>query len=195
MNKTFKHLMCACAVLALLGACDRPVNRVKHGLPMPIQTFEHVERLDVAVNNVRIEGNIANVGRRSGDFAVPFYDQAMSYLSHKFDAQGYGEQYLSVMVERADVRHVQKQSKHMVFSKICVDRVDEYLIDLHVRIEHRDVAGLVLAGEMVKVQKRFSVSEHDSPAAREQKQYLAVEEVFKLLDPQMNRIIRETMKL
>ena len=63
------------------------------------------------------------------------------------------------------------------------------------RIEHRDAYGRVLRGEVVRATNRFGISEHDGPAVREQKQFKAVEDLFVILDPEMNRVIRSSLTL
>lgn len=176
-------------------ACERPVNRVAHGLSMPAQTFEHVERLPLDVSYVEIiRGDGLALGR-SGDFSISLHERAMLYLSQKLYARGFGVGHLVAVIDEANVSHVQKASSHSVLSRIGVDRVDEYVLTLVVRFEHSDAVGQVLSGEVLRVEKRFSVSEHDSLAGREQKKFKAVEDIFKVLDPRVGRVIKGKMHL
>jgi len=197
MNRyRFKLLLCACAAIGL-GACERPTPRLANGLPLPAQTYAHVERLPLRVGNVQILREDHVSGRRVGDFSVSLHDQAMLYLSQKFETRGaFGSSdELVVKIEDVRVQHMQKPSSHSIFERIGVDRVNQYDLGLSIRLEHRDNFGRVLHGKVLSAQKMLNVSEHLSMAARERAQFDAIEDMFAILDPQVNQVIGREMNL
>ena len=191
-----KPILFACVGITLV-ACERPALRVGNGMSPPVQTFEHVECLPVNVGNVQILQMDEAKDRRVGDFSISLHDRAMLYLSRKFETRGdfgHGGQ-LFIAVEAADVQHMQKQSQHTILQRIGLDRVDKYVLRLSLRLEHRDDYGRVLYGKVLDVTKNLNVSEHLSPAEREQAHFEAVEDMFVLLDPQVNQVVKSEMNL
>ena len=190
------YLLLPLCVFSLV-ACDRPAARLQHGLPMPTQTFEHVERLPVAVSEVAIV--VADSVKKTyvGDYTVALDERAKLYFSKKLEAQPvYVDQgRLVVSIERADVKYAEKESTHSVFKKIGVDHVNEYAMNLSVRLEHQDAFGRAIYGRQLNVNKVYNVSEHDSPVMREQKRFDAIETMFEILDPEVTRVIRGEMTL
>lgn len=166
-----------------------------YGAPLPSQTFDHIERLQVGVSDVRIFQERQDF-ELPDDFIVSLRDRAVLYLSKKFEATGNtnGET-LQILIEDARVTKNDKESAYSLFRTVGVDTSYIYSLELVLRIEHRDAYGRVLRGEVVRATKRFGVSEHDGPAVREQKQFKAVEDLFVILDPEMNRVTRSGMKL
>lgn len=197
LNKFILKSSAFVCVALVLGACERPVPRVSNGLPLPAQTYDHVKRLPLRVGNVQILRDERSEGRRVGDFSVSLHDQAMLYLSKKFETRGvFGDTgQLVVKVEDVHVEHRQSPSNHSVLQRIGIDRVNHYDLGVSIRLEHRDDAGRVLYGKVLSAEKKLSISEHLSMAAREQAQFDAVEDMFVLLDPQVNRVIRNQMNL
>ncbi len=78
---------------------------------------------------------------------------------------------------------------------VGVDNMHLYDVNLVLRLEHISRDGYVAYAETVRASKRFGVSEHDGLAAREQKQFRAVEDLFEVLDPQMSQVIKSKMRL
>ena len=178
-----------------LSACERPLSQPSHGAPLPTQTFEHIERLSVGVSDVRIFQERQNF-ELPDDFIVSLRDRAVLYLSKKFEATGNAKgETLQILIEDARVTKSDKESSYSFLRSVGVDSSYIYSLELVLRIEHRDAYGRVLRGEVVRATKRFGISEHDGPAVREQKQFKAVEDLFVILDPEMNRVIRSSLAL
>ena len=197
MNKQISKLLIFLFAVFALTACERPIPRVANGLPLPSQTFEHVKRLPVKVGNVQILREDHASGGRAGDFSISLHDQAMLYLSQKFETRGafHDSGQLVVKVEDVSVKHSQKPSNHSVLQKINIDRVHRYDLSLSIRLERRDDFGQVLYGKVLSANKVLNISEHLSISARERAQFDAIEDMFMLLDPQVNRVIRNEMDL
>ena len=192
-----KYFLLSLGVLTLAG-CERPAAKLQHGLPMPVQTFAHIEPLAVAVDDVDIVVGDGVTKTYIGDYSVALDERAVLYFSKKLEAMSTytGQRRLSVIIDATDVEHVQKDSQHKVFEKIGVDHVDQYTMRLAVRLEHQDLlTGDVIYGRKLNVSKTYSVSEHDSPVTREQKRFDAIEAMFDILDPEVNRVVRNEMNL
>lgn len=196
ISTSFKPLVCICASVLLVSACERVTPIVSNGLPLPVQTFEHVQRLSVNVSNVQIIRGSDEMQGRMGDFSISLHDRAMQYLSQKFQTTGdlSGSQ-LVASVEDVQVQHMQRQSNRDFFKSLGVDMVDQYRLRLSLRLEHRTIEGRVLYGKVLSVEKTLNISEHTSLAAREQDQFEAVEDMFAILDPQVSRVIQNEMNL
>ena len=196
-----KRLLRGCSLLLLsmvvLNGCERPAPRIANGLPLPAQTFEHIERLPVNVGNVQILMEDALRDARVGGFSISLTDRAMLYLSKKFETSGaFGaDGQLVARVEVADVQHMQRPSDHRLLQTINLDRINRYFMELAIRLEHVGRDGRVLHGQVLRVSKVLNLSEHSSIAAREQAQFDAVEEMFDLLDPQVTQVVKDNMKL
>ena len=180
--------------LLALVACERPMSKVQHGLPMPIQTFAHVERFDVDVGRVGVLIDDASGDDYSADFPVSLDDQVVSYFRNKVNALG-GAGRLVVRVENSFVEHERLVSGHGVLEKIGVGHVDQYTMNLFIRLEHEDDAGRVIYGRSLKARKIVNVSEHDSLVEKDQKRFDAVEDLFDIIDPEVSRIIHSEMTL
>lgn len=192
-----KSIPVLCLSLALLAGCERPMPRVYNGLPLPVQTFAHVQKLPVHVSSVLIERGDGDQSVRSGDFVIPLHDRAIQYLSQKFEARDDWKQgdRLVAYVENSSVYQDEQPSKSEVLNKIGVGQFHHYVLTLSLRFEHVGEQGNVIYGKVLNAEKSFSVTEHSSMADREQAQFDAVEEIFKMIDPQVNQIIRNEMNL
>lgn len=178
-----------------MSGCEKPANKLAHGLPLPEQTYEHVGRLSLDVREVQIfQGDVG--AEAGGDFAVSLADRALLYLSKKFKASDGGhEGRLVVIIEDASVDQVHRGSRYSFLDRVGLDGVDQYSLKLTVRLEHHGDDGRVLYGRRLQARKMLEVSEHESLAQREQEQFNAVEELFAILDPEMLRVIRAEMNL
>ena len=177
-----------------VSACDRPMSRLANGLPLPMQTFDHIARLPVNVGDVRVFSS-DQIGEMPKGFVVSVHDRAVLYLSQKFDVLDASSHSLRIVIEDASVEKSEQKSSYSLFSMVGVDGLHLYDVRLSLRLEHRDDYGRVVHAESVMASKRFSISEHDGPAAREQKQFSAIEELFAVLDPQMERVVKLKMRL
>lgn len=172
------------------------MDRLANGLPLPVQTFEHIQRLPVNVSDVRVfSGDKADESPEA--FAISVHDRAVLYLSKKFDVvDAYvSPNTLQITIENASVTRSEQESSYSLLNMVGVDGLHLYDVSLVLRLEHLNRAGQVIHGESVRASKRFGVSEHDGLAAREQKQFKAIEDLFVVLDPQMSQVVKSKMHL
>ncbi|MFK7839985.1 MAG: hypothetical protein AB8B83_06600 [Bdellovibrionales bacterium] len=184
-----KQFLYLCVCLSFLSACERPVGKARHGLPMPQQTFTHFDTISVNVGSILID-DTGIIGR--GGVSDELLSHARSYLGHKIQrANGKGQ--LVVRVENASSSYVLTPSKYEMLENFALGQVQQETLKLQLRIEHLDDYGNVLHGRVLSAQKVINISEHASVSERDQKRFNAIDDIFKTIDPEMNRIIASEM--
>ena len=177
-----------------LAGCTMPGHRLVNGQPVAGQSFAHVEPLSVNVGKVEIVDR-SGAAVMPDDFVFSLPDQAILYLSRKFETvRGAGEQqgYLLIRIEEANVMKGQQGGDDW----FGVTGQDRYVLLMRLALEHRAADGRVLYGKTVTAEQRFSIAEFGvSPARREQKQLEAVEKLFGVLDPKITEIVTQDMRL
>jgi len=180
--------------LLALTACERPLGKVRHGMPMPVQTFAHIQRLPIAVQSVDVVVEDDRGDDYSADFPVSLDDKVKAYFGNKLDVIG-GNGRLVVRVEDSYVEHELIEASSRIWQKVGVGNVNRYAMNLVVRLEHVDASGRVIYGRVLKAQKVVNISEHDSLVERDQQRFDAIEDMFNILDPEVTRIVRDEMNL
>lgn len=180
--------------LLVLSGCHVISHRDINGMRPAAQSFAHVEALPVHVAAVEIESGVDEI-IVSNDFVFSLYDHGYSYFGNKLSASGVGQDVLVVRFEEANVigEHVNAQGG--VTQALDVGGVDRYRLSLKVALEHRAGDGRVLYGETLAVQQLVGVSEHSSLVQREEAQLKAIEGLFSTLDPEVERVVRDGMRL
>jgi len=177
--------------------CARPVNRISHGLPMPSQTFAHVDPIFMSVSRVDIVSDRAAFEVGEG-FSLPLDRYTEMYLAKKLQVSAENDAgkgvVLRAIIEDASVLVEEKGSSYPFLKKIGLDHVKRYSMVVAVHFQIVDHLGRVVSAERVSVARALSVSEHDAPSAREQKQFIAVEGLFDALDLHVSRVILSKMK-
>ncbi len=181
----------------VVTACTNPPNRPRNGMPMPMQTFAHIQPILLNVSRVEVVDDFVSTPQPA-DFKVSLVQKTKQYFAHKLKAARYAAPSagaLVVKIEDARVERDYKASESFVPQKLGLGGADVYKLKLVVLVEHHDEWGGVLAGKRFAVERGLSISEHSSLAEREQHQLDSIEAIFNTLDPDLSRALIEEMKL
>ena len=184
-------------ICVVLTGCFFSSNRVWSGLPMPQQTFAHVEPIRLNVARIEVT-DVSNNPPLPQDFTVSPVDAAIQYFSKKMKASEHaGPQHgiVLVQIEEASVVKEHKDASGFFASKLGVGGLDAYHMRLRVSIEYRDQNNDLLHGKVINADRKFSISEHSSLAKREDAQLKSIEAVFDKIDDEVTRTLLEEMRL
>lgn len=181
----------------LLVACTTTSGGVQSGMPMPKQTYAHIQPIKVNVTQVEIN-NASARDDVPDDFVYSVSDQALLYLSRKFEASGYAppqQGRLVVRIEEARAEYGHQEADQAVGRWLNVGGSDHYRIILKVVVEHQDQYGGVIYGKALSAEQKLGISEHSSIAKRESEQMAALETLFKAIDGKITDIVTHEMRL
>ena len=161
------------------------------GEPVPAVTFDHLEPIPVAVQNIHVE----NIYEGENDaFVMPPEAPMESYIQNRFKAAG-AQNILNIIIEEASVKHQHEQSAQSFARFWDIGGTEHYDVTLRLRLQRDNGFGDIVYGTVLKAERQVKVSEHLSIAEREQAQLHALEQLFDSIDQNIQRIVLDDMNL
>ena len=165
------------------------------GKPMPAMTFNHIAPVMMQVNNVAIELMEDSLqAQPHAPFIKPLPVVAENYFASKVtpamnnSAVDLAGRSFTVQIHEASVAHNYVPAGREMARFLGVGGLDEYVLNVAVLL-------LLETPELKKTVKMSAgrtirVNEHSSIADRERNQLVALEELLKTLDTEVERVIR-----
>jgi hypothetical protein len=177
--------------LCLLFVCGCTSTQGAAGNAMPGLTFSHLKTIPISVGAIKTNESESPF---SESFVASPYQAFDDYIHARFAPSGFAG-FLSAKVEAATISHSYQAANSDVGRFFNVAGMDVYDMTLKVRLEHLNMDGQMVRGDVLTARRIVRVSEHTSIADREKAQLDALEAMFSDLDSEVLRVVLADMDL